>query len=302
MLLTGTVFNIQRFSIHDGPGIRTTVFLKGCPLDCFWCHNPESKRAIPELLYSPNLCIGCRACEAVCEAGTHAFAESGHALDRSRCLRCFRCVEACPTGALDRAGKEMTVDEVLAEVEKDRPFYERSGGGMTLSGGEPLAQAAFALALLAGARERGLHTVVDTCGLGRQEDLLAMARHTDLFLFDLKDTDPERHRANTGSGPETILANLAALDAAGGRTLLRCILIEGANAEPAHYEGLARAYRGLAHSEGLELLAYHELGRAKLERIGDPAGASQAHLVPSPERMDEARSTLEALGVPVKRR
>lgn len=302
MAQTGIVFNVQRFSIHDGPGIRTTVFLKGCPLDCFWCHNPESKDPRPELLSSPTLCIGCRACEPACPEGAHAFSQEGHTLDRARCLRCFRCVEACPTGALEQAGRERTVDDVLAEVERDRPFYERSGGGMTLSGGEPLAQAAFALALLADAKERGLHTVVDTSGLGSRESLLAMAPLTDLFLWDLKDADEERHVANTGVPTQPILANLAALDAAGARTLLRCILIEGMNAERGHYDGIARVFHSLTNCSGVELLAYHELGRAKLERMGASAGSSQAHLVPSAERMDEARAILESLGVTVRKR
>lgn len=296
--MTGTVFNIQRFSIHDGPGIRTTVFLKGCPLDCFWCHNPESKRPEPELLYSPAQCIGCGRCADVCPTGAQSCDEGLHRLDRALCTRCFRCVDACPSGALERAGRDMTVAEALAEVERDRPFYERSGGGMTVSGGEPLAQYAFTRALLEAARAAGLHTCVDTSGCAPVADLLGLVGLVDLFLWDVKDTDDERHRANTGVSGAPLRDALRAVDAAGGATLLRSALLIGVNAVPEHYERLAALYAELRNCLGVELLAYHELGVGKLERIGREA-TRRPELRPSDEAMESAREALRSRGVRV---
>ena len=302
--MNGLIFDIQRFCIHDGPGIRTTVFLKGCPLDCAWCHNPESKAFHRELFYTPHLCIGCGNCADDCPAGAHAMTDGMHAFDRSRCISCLKCVERCPSRALEAAGREMTAEEVIAEVERDRVFYEESGGGMTISGGEPMAQFEFTREILRAAkRKRGLsqsgsgvdcplfrplHTCVETSGIGPVERYIEIAPLVDIFYWDLKDTDPDRHLANTGTALEPILANLRAVDEAGGATFLRCIMLAGVNMTEAHLDGIVATYRGLANCRGVELLEYHQLGDSKLERLGLKPRRDFS-LVPDPERLAAAR-------------
>jgi pyruvate formate lyase activating enzyme len=300
--VTGLVFDIQRFCIHDGPGIRTTVFLKGCPLECQWCHNPESQSPETELFYTPVLCIGCAGCVAVCPKGGHRVIDGVHTVDRTDCILCLGCAEACPTGAVEGVGRQVTVAEVMDEVVRDRVFYEQSGGGLTLSGGEPLAQPEFSAGLIEAAKEGGIHTCLETCGFGGRERVLGLARRSDLLLWDLKDSDKERHRAMTGVPLEPILDNLKAVDAAGCPTVLRCILLEGVNLGDAHLRGIADTYGQLSHCRGVELLAYHALGRSKLDRLGRPVPEGQAPSdpwVPTDERMAWARAQLEKLGVEV---
>ena len=219
--MTGIVFDIQKFSIHDGPGIRTNVFLKGCPLSCLWCHNPESARFQPELFYRDDKCVGCGACVGACPADCHAVTAEGHLFDRAACVACGACAEVCPTGALEMCGREMTVDEVMAEVLRDRPFYETSGGGMTVSGGEPFARFPFLLELLKAAKEAGLDTAVETSGFTAPAQIAEAAPYIDTFLYDYKETDPEKHRAFTGVDNAPILENLALLDTLGARVILR---------------------------------------------------------------------------------
>lgn len=299
--IEGVVFDIQRFCIHDGPGIRTTVFLKGCPLDCGWCHNPESKRFEPELFYTPSLCIGCGACGEVCPSGAQVVVDGLHVLRRPLCTTCLRCVSACPAGALESAGSTMTVEQVILEVEKDRVFYEHSGGGMTLSGGEPLAQFAFTRDLLGAAREHGLGTCVETCGHAASERVLDLVPLVDLFLWDLKDTDPERHRRNTAGDLSVVMRSLSAADAAGARTILRCVLIDGLNLDEPHLADIGQTAARLKHCEGVELLPYHALGTSKLERLGLPVPTRDAPQagVPSGEAMEAARQYLRERGVAV---
>jgi pyruvate formate lyase activating enzyme len=267
--LTGFIFDIQRFSIHDGPGIRTTVFLKGCPLRCLWCHNPESQDPHGELSFQPDLCIGCGYCLRTCPHGCHRTDEAGrHVLDRTACVRCGRCAAECYAGALAFIGRSCTVEQVLADVMRDRPFYETSGGGMTLSGGEPLMQFAFTRGLLAAARAADIHTCIETCGFAPAAHVEAIAPLTDLFYFDCKETDPAQHEAFTGVPLAPIIDNLARLDRLGARIVLRCPLVPGLNDRDGHLHAIAELANRHPHVEAVHLLPYHPLGRGKAERLG----------------------------------
>ncbi len=264
----GVVFDIRRFSLDDGPGIRTTVFLKGCPLRCLWCHNPESRDPEPEVGFFAEQCIGCRDCERACPTGSHLFDETGHTLRRETCLACGACAEACPAGALRRAGREWSAEEVLVVVERDRPFYERSGGGITLSGGEPLRQAGFARALLQGARSLGIHTCVETCGVVPRETLASVVGLVDLFLLDYKATGDEESRRLIGAGPDPVTRCLELLVERGAVVRLRCPLVPGVNDSPEHLAAIAELSRRFVALEGVEILPYHGTGRHKHARYG----------------------------------
>lgn len=269
---TGLVLDVLRGSLHDGPGIRTTVFLKGCPLRCVWCHNPESQAAAPVVSFRAEACTGCGACAAVCPHGVHRVAPPPeHTLDRTRCTGCGVCVAACPAGALERKGERRSAGAVFDEVAADRAYCEATGGGMTLSGGEPLAQPDFACALLRLARDAGISTAVETCGHVSWRTLEATLGLTDLYLYDCKGIDAARHRENTGADNALILENLERLIAAGARVALRCPLVPGRNDAEADLRALA-AFRAALGSrvEGMEIMPYHRSGNAKAVRTGMP--------------------------------
>ncbi len=270
----GVVFDIQRFSIHDGPGIRTTVFLKGCPLHCHWCHNPEGVSAEPLLSLVDARCLHCGACVPACPRGAHAVRDGRHTLDRSRCTACGACAAVCPGGALELVGRTMTEDEVLAVIARDAAFYRTSGGGMTLSGGEPARQVDFAVALCQGARAQGISCVVETSGCAALDAFTRLAPVTDLFLFDLKENDPQRHEAFTGMPLAPILANLRRLHDAGAAIILRLPLVPGLNDRLERIHEVVELIRSLPQLQGVELLDYHPLGQGKLKRFGlQPVGA-----------------------------
>lgn len=297
----GRIFDVQRFSLHDGPGIRTTVFLKGCPIRCRWCHNPESQKSAPELGYSASQCIGCGACATVCPRQVHTLDARGrHHVQRERCSGCGQCAAVCPTRALEWIGAEMTVAETLAGVLRDKPFFDQSGGGLTLSGGEPMMQPDFTSALLRAARQAGLHTCLDTSGPGSFEDYRALLDDVDLFLFDIKDTHPGRHLASTGVPLAPILENLRLIDAAGGVLWLRCPIIPGLNSDDVHLGKLAEIASGLAQVKGITLLPYHPLGQAKYSRLG-PAADSGAHFsIPTAAEIRHWRTLVAGLtAIPV---
>ena len=263
----GTVFNIQRYSVNDGPGIRTCVFMKGCPLDCLWCHNPESKSSKPELSYAERKCIGCRKCEAVCPKSCHSFANGMHHIDRSSCIGCGSCVEAC-SGALELIGKRRSAGDVLAEACRDKPFYETSGGGITFTGGEPLAQPDFLLQMLRLSKEEGIHVCIETCGFVRREILEQAMQYIDLFLFDCKETDAEKHKAFTGTDPKLIWDNLAFLAENGKQIVLRCPIVPGYNDTAAHFSGIAELANRYASVVRIDVEPYHPLGKTKAGQIG----------------------------------
>lgn len=280
--IRGIVFDIQKFAVHDGPGIRTTVFLKGCPLSCLWCHNPESQEIQMEISFQPDRCVGCGWCFQACQVHAHRMAGGKHILDRTQCIRCGKCAEQCYADACTVIGKEMTADEVLAEVLKDKAFYETSGGGMTVSGGEPIIQFEFTRELFRAAKQAGLHNCIETCGFAPFELYRKILPNVDIFLYDLKETNPDRHQEYTGVPLQPILNNLTALDNAGARIVLRCPIIPGLNDHDAHFHAIAKIARRHPHISEINLMPYHPLGKSKLHRIGKNSRFS------SPSFPDEA--------------
>lgn len=261
------IFNIQRFSVNDGPGIRTNVFFKGCPLNCLWCHNPESKSLTPDLGFIQSKCIGCGHCLTQCPGGCHSNVNGEHVIDRTKCLACRACQTFC-AGALEIMGQEMSVEEVIDEVMKDEIFYRTSGGGMTVSGGEPMIQFPFLPALLRAAREKGLTSCMETCGFAAWERFEEVLPLVDLFLYDVKETDPARHKEYTGADNALILENLKRLDAAGAKTVLRCPIIPGLNDREDHFAAIGRLADSLKNVQGIDVEPYHPLGKTKCENLG----------------------------------
>lgn len=283
--MTGIVFNIQRFCINDGPGIRTTVFFKGCPLRCVWCHNPESHSCKEELLYDADKCIGCGRCGMACPQSAHTFA-SVHKIDRKQCISCGICADKCGFNALELAGKEITVEGILAEVLQDKVFYDNSGGGVTLSGGEPLMQFDFAYELLKQAKQNGIHTCIETCGFAKTEDILKIAEFTDVFLYDWKLTNDELHKEYTGVSNRQILDNLRAVDAIGSKIILRCPIIPNVNDTEEHFLGIANVANSLENILAIEIEPYHSLGNNKYKKLGK-SEMEQSFKMPDDQQVKE---------------
>ncbi len=307
---TGLVFNIQRFSIHDGPGIRTTVFVKGCSLRCFWCHNPEGLESKIEIQFSPSKCIGCGACIEVCAHGGHVFVDGAHVYVRENCRLCGQCVEECFAGALELTGKRMSVDEVMQEVLADRPFYETSGGGVTLSGGEPMMQELFTRAILQRCKAEGLHTAVETSANYGWKRLEALLPWIDLFMIDLKHLNSDAHRAATGVPNERILDNAERLMHTARPVWFRTPVVPTVNDTPEEIAEIAAFVRRLTdvrlQSKGanadlplLELLRFHRLAADKYRGLGMEYKARELE-PPSREQMAELARVAQSYGIRIK--
>jgi pyruvate formate lyase activating enzyme len=294
---TAIIFNVQKFCAHDGPGIRTTVFFKGCPLHCVWCHNPEGQTYAKQLLWKQENCTLCGRCVAACPAQAIRQGDSKPSHNPRLCLYCGKCAEACVNNAREIVGEERTIGQLLAEIERDRPFYDQSGGGVTFSGGEAMAQIDFVAELAAACRNRGISVAVDTCGAVPYESFERILPDVDLFLYDIKAMDPDLHRRLTGQDNRQILDNLKRLAASGANINLRLPLIEGVNSDNpsiAALIGLATELR----IRNLNLLPYHKLGQDKYAQLRRRRRHA-AMAPPSPARMNEIKSMFELRGFSV---
>lgn len=292
-MISGRLFDIQRFSINDGPGIRTCIFMKGCNLHCTWCHNPESQASQPEIRYQPEKCIYCGSCISVCPSSSHRINERFvHTFQRSKCISCTQCANICNTKALDLIGREFTVEQVIAEVLKDQELYDLSGGGMTLTGGEPLVQPTFALALLQAAHVEGIHTAIETAGCVSWNTIERISKETDLFLYDLKGFNPKQHFLNTGQDNKLILTNLQRL-AQEHHIIVRMPLIADLNDSTEEAKRYANFLEPLNGITQIELLPYHRFGEAKYAPLGRKVTCFNA---PSAEHLQRLADIYSAIG------
>lgn len=285
------IFEIKRFAVHDGDGIRTTVFFQGCPLRCEWCHNPEGLSKKPQLAYYAHKCIACGECATICPSGAHTFSNGTHNLLRHRCIGCGKCTAVCPNDALTLYGKQATVEELLPLLLEDRDFYEMSGGGVTLSGGECLLHAEFCAKLLKALKQKGIHTAVDTCGEVPRHALDLVIPHTDVFLYDIKAIDEETHRRCTGRSNRQILENLRYLDDQCCQIEIRYPYVPRFNDREA--EAIAHFLADCKHITKIRVLAYHNFAGSKYHALG--LSHTLPSILPTSEELEQARYLLQDL-------
>ena len=293
---TGSIFEIKRFATHDGPGIRTTIFLKGCGLQCWWCHNPESQHRAPSVMYRADRCIGCGTCIESCPRGALVLSPEGVRTDWKLCGRCGTCIGSCPADARVSTGWTVDIEHLMRIIEEDVPFYDQSGGGVTFSGGEPLSQPEFLIALLKECGRLGIHCAVDTCGFAELDTVRRVSGYTDLFLYDLKLIDPARHKKFTGVSNERILENLKWLSANGAEVYIRIPLVPGINDDKEDIEQIVLFVTGLARRHPVCLLPYHGAASHKYASLGFEYRLKEVS-PPSPEKLSEIIDRLSGAGV-----
>lgn len=298
MELTGTIFNMQRYSIHDGPGIRTVVFLKGCPLSCKWCSNPESQKREPQLFYVRAKCIKCGVCRDACEKQAITVYESGIEIDKSRCVECHTCTQYCPTEALYCSGELTTVEQLIKKVSADRPFMEQSNGGVTFSGGEPLVQHAFLKEAVGQLKELGYHIAVETTGFCETSCLVETTRQIDLILYDLKHIDDQKHQKLTGVSNQIILKNARKIYDP-NKVVFRLPIIPGFNDEQEDLANMAKFISSIDPGAKAELLPYHSLGKSKYHSIGREYELSDTQ-PPEEQEMEQVLKIFLDQGLPAK--
>lgn len=312
MITTGTVFNIQRFSIHDGPGIRTTVFLKGCSMGCLWCHNPEGSHAFPEIQYDANRCIDCGECVNICPSKAHEIHDGNHTFHRERCNTSGECVDVCYSSALELMGESMTVQQIMEEVLRDRAFYKSSNGGVTLSGGEPALKYRFSYEILKQCKTEGLHTAVETCGNCAWQNFEALLPVTDLFMMDIKLIDSEKHMHATGVANERLLANAKHLAMTNKPLIFRTPIVPTINDSSEEFNKIITFIQSLmqlrrdgrkgnqfASEIQYELLPFHKLAADKYRSLDMEYRVSTIE-PPSKEKMSELANLAKSYGVDVK--
>jgi len=292
----GLIFDLKKYAINDGPGIRTAVFLKGCPLRCGWCHNPEGQSFAPEIMIRASRCLAdCSGCVAACPEKAVVRTEAGPALDRTRCTVCGECAAICASQAIEVVGRKLSPAQLLQEIEKDRIFQEESGGGVTFSGGEPLGQPDFLSEILEYCRKKEIHTSVDTCGFAAPEVVERIAPRTDLFLFDLKVIDEKKHLAFTGESNGLILDNLKRLAGLGTGIVVRLPVVPGVNDDEENVARTAEFLRSLGTIKDISLLPYHKLGRDKYRGLEKLMPGSE-FTPPSAQCLERIKNDLEVCG------
>lgn len=294
----GIIFNIQRYSIHDGPGIRTLIFFKGCPLRCLWCSNPESQKSSPEILFSKTKCIGCGKCAEVCPKNA-IIKSTDKRINRDICDLCLKCVETCYAEALENAGKKMTIEEIIKEIEKDRPFYEKSGGGITVSGGEPLMQPKFLKELLKICKERNINTAIETCGYVKWPIFKEVLEFVDLVLMDLKHMDSRSHEKLTGKKNEIILENIKNIAKLKKPMIIRFPLIPTYNDSIENIRKIGEFVKNLGGVDEINIIPFHRFGESKYEKLDREWTISDIK-PPTQEYLEEIKKLLENYGLKVK--